>query len=120
MTSLERCAAKQARPAPLALRGELFSPESGLLHLHARDMHPQSGRFLSTDSVQPNAPGTQGFNVYSYVANNPTSWADPSGHSVLPQFMLSLEESVGTGLTGLAAGLAKVFLYIHQHRQYRF
>jgi len=32
--------------------------------------------------VQPNAPGTQGYNLYTYVANNPTTWVDPSGHEV--------------------------------------
>jgi hypothetical protein len=31
--------------------------------------------------VQPNAPGTQGYNLYAYVANNPTTWLDPSGHN---------------------------------------
>jgi len=39
-----------------------------------------TGRFLSADTVQPNAPGTQGFNIYAYVAGNPATWTDPSGH----------------------------------------
>ena len=30
--------------------------------------------------MQPNAPGTQGYDAYAYVANNPTTWVDPSGH----------------------------------------
>ncbi|MGA7670852.1 MAG: RHS repeat-associated core domain-containing protein [Nitrolancea sp.] len=44
-------------------------------------LDPTLGRFLSADTVQPNAPGSQGYNLYAYVANNPTSWVDPSGHS---------------------------------------
>jgi hypothetical protein len=32
--------------------------------------------------VQPNAPGTQGYNRYAYAANNPTTWTDPSGHTI--------------------------------------
>ncbi|MEZ4869236.1 MAG: polymorphic toxin-type HINT domain-containing protein [Caldilineaceae bacterium] len=61
--------------------GEYFAQESGLWHLRARDLNPTLGRFLSADPVQPNAPGTQGYNLYAYVANNPTTWLDPSGYS---------------------------------------
>jgi hypothetical protein len=32
------------------------------------------------DTVSPNAEVGQGYNVYAYVANNPTTWVDPSGH----------------------------------------
>lgn len=42
-------------------------------YLRARYLNASLGRFLSTDSVQPNAPGTQGYNPYAYVANNPTA-----------------------------------------------
>lgn len=62
--------------------GELYTAATGLLHLRARDLNPTLGRFLSADTVQPNAPGTQGFNLYAYVANNPTLWVDPSGHGL--------------------------------------
>jgi signal peptidase I len=41
--------------------------------VRARYLNPALGRFTSADSVQPNAPGTRGYNVYSYVANNPTT-----------------------------------------------
>ena len=53
---------------------------TGLVHLRARDLDPRLGRMLSVDTVQPNAPGTQGYNLYAYVANNPSNWVDPSGH----------------------------------------
>ncbi len=32
--------------------------------------------------MQPNAPGTQGYNLYAYTANNPTTWTDLSGHAI--------------------------------------
>ena len=64
--------------------GEYYAQETGMWHLRARDLHPGLGRFLSADPVQPNAPGTQGYNRYAYVANNPTTWVDPSGYSVEP------------------------------------
>lgn len=64
--------------------GEYYAQETGLWHLRARDLNSTTGRFLSADPVQPNAPGSQGYNPYAYVANNPTPWVDPSGFSLLP------------------------------------
>jgi len=46
------------------------SDATGLVDLRARSLDPVSGRFLSADSVIPNAPGTQGYSPYAYVANN--------------------------------------------------
>ena len=63
--------------------GEQRDPETGFTYLRARYADPGTGRFLSADSVQPNAPGTQGYNPYAYVANNPTTWTDPSGQVAL-------------------------------------
>ena len=49
-------------------------------YLRARYYDPATGRFTAADTVQPNAQGTQGWNPYAYVANNPTTWVDPTGH----------------------------------------
>ena len=67
---------------PLGFTGELTDPTTGFLDLRARDLDPALGRFLSRDSVSPNAPGSQGCNPYAYVANNPTTWTDPTGQSI--------------------------------------
>jgi RHS repeat-associated protein len=61
--------------------GEQTDVLTGNVFLRARSMAPSLGRFLSADTVQPNAPGTQGYSLYGYVANNPATWIDPSGHS---------------------------------------
>jgi RHS repeat-associated protein len=68
---------------PLGFTGELNDPTNGFLDLQARDLDPALGRFLSRDSVSPNAPGSQGYNPYAYVANNPTTWVDPSDNNPL-------------------------------------
>jgi RHS repeat-associated protein len=52
----------------LGFTGEQSDAESGFTYLRARYLSPSLGRFLSADSVQPNAPGSQGYNHYSYVA----------------------------------------------------
>ena len=62
-------------------RGEQTDPETGFTFLRARYLNPSLGRFLSADSVQPTAPGTQGYNLYAYVANNPTTWLGLSAQS---------------------------------------
>jgi RHS repeat-associated protein len=56
---------------------------TGLVHLRARTHDPATGRFLSPDAVRPGAPGTGGYHLYTYVANNPTTWIDPSGHTAV-------------------------------------
>jgi RHS repeat-associated protein len=61
--------------------GEQTDPETGNSYLRARYLDPELGRFLSMDTVQPNAPGTQGYNRCSYAANNPATWTDPSGNT---------------------------------------
>jgi RHS repeat-associated protein len=60
--------------------GEPTDPATGLVNLRARVYYPGTGRFVQRDTVQPNGPGTQGWNPYAYTANNPTTWTDPSGH----------------------------------------
>jgi len=59
--------------------GEQSDDETGLTYLRARYYSPTYSRFLSTDPVQPNAGGTQGFNAYAYAQNNPATLTDPSG-----------------------------------------
>jgi len=49
------------------------------LHLRARYYNPAVGRFLTADTVIPNPFGSQDWNRYAYVGNNPVVYVDPSG-----------------------------------------
>lgn len=98
--------------------GEVADP-TGLIHLRARAYDPARGQFLSPDTVLPNAPATQGWNRYAYVANNPTTWVDPSGHTAIVEYAQNVAQRakvafatsrLGRCLTGafkeIAEGLA--------------
>ncbi|MFN8439922.1 MAG: RHS repeat-associated core domain-containing protein [Caldilineaceae bacterium] len=66
----------------LGFTGEVYNPQTQLLYLRARDYAATLGRLLSADTVSPNAHEAQGYNLYTYVANNPTTWVDPTGHII--------------------------------------
>jgi len=51
----------------------------GLIHMNGRVQDPWLGRFVSADPFVTEPLNTQGYNRYSYVANNPLSFSDPSG-----------------------------------------
>jgi RHS repeat-associated protein len=76
---------------------------TGLSFLRARYYDPSLGRFISPDSEQPNAPGTLGFNLYSYAVANPTSATDPSGSELAWNGLLQRAVTAGgeLGLRGL-------------------
>jgi len=45
---------------------------------------PELGRFISPDSIVPNHADPQSLNRYSYVANRPINFNDPTGHEKQP------------------------------------
>jgi RHS repeat-associated protein len=51
----------------------------GLVNMQGRIYDPQVARFVSADPFVPAPLGSQGFNRYSYVANSPLSFVDPTG-----------------------------------------
>lgn len=64
-----------------------------LVYLNARCLSPDVGRFLSIDPVWPGAAGATGYNTYTYVTNNPTTWTDTSGEFELVAEGLNLKKS---------------------------
>jgi RHS repeat-associated protein len=61
---------------PFGFAGGLYDPDTGLLHLHARDYDPRTGRFISKDPIL--FAGSSA-NLYGYVLNDPVNLTDPSG-----------------------------------------
>ncbi len=59
-----------------------YGARSGIYHYGARFYSADIGRFLSPDSIVPGAGDPQSLNRYSYVANNPLRYTDPTGHCI--------------------------------------
>ena len=71
-------------PDGYAFTGREWDPETGLYYYRARYYDPKIGRFISEDPIGFDAGET---NLYPYVANNPTTFVDPSGEVRLPDFI---------------------------------
>jgi RHS repeat-associated protein len=54
--------------------------EVGLYYYGARYYDPQVGRFVSPDTIIPHRQGSQAWDRYAYVNNNPIKYTDPTGH----------------------------------------
>ncbi len=54
--------------------------EGDIYFYNARWYDPQLGRFMQADTIVPTVQGTQGFDRYAYVNNNPMRSTDPTGH----------------------------------------
>jgi RHS repeat-associated protein len=78
----------------VSFNGQHFDQSTGFYYFGARHYDPTLGRFLSTDSEvrDPNQP--QALNRYSFNANNPLRYVDPTGHSVLDFFTNAIVDIV--------------------------
>lgn len=56
--------------------GQQYDQETGQCYLRARYYNPVVGRFLQEDTYRGD-----GLNLYTYCANNPVVYFDPSGHA---------------------------------------
>ena len=52
----------------------------GLMFYNARWYDPALGKFAQADTVIPQSQGTQAWDRYTYVNNNPVNASDPTGH----------------------------------------
>ena len=67
-------------PTDYAYTGQM--QEGEIYFYNARNYDPQLGRFLQADTFVPTTQGTQGFDRYAYVNNNPLKYSDPTGHGI--------------------------------------
>ena len=82
---------------PIRYRGYYYDKDLGLYWLKTRFYDPQTGRFISPDSVEYLDQETLGgINLYAYCNNNPVMNVDPNGTFVLTTLIV-------LGLVGLGA-----------------
>ena len=69
---------------PFRYRGYFYESVAGLYYLKSRYYDPETGRFLTPDSIEYIDPDTiGGLNLYAYCNNNPVMFSDPEGHSFI-------------------------------------
>jgi RHS repeat-associated protein len=61
--------------------GQRIESDADLYYYVSRWYDPVVGRFLQADSIVPEPGNPQSLNRYSYVANNPVKYVDPTGHA---------------------------------------
>ena len=86
--------------------GEYFDSETGMYYLRARYYNPYIGRFMSEDSYWGEDSNPLSLNLYTYCANEPIMFVDPSGH------FFGLGAFIGAGVAGsvssIVSGIEKV------------
>ncbi len=80
--------------------------ETGLYYLQSRYYDPETGRFISQDSIDYADPEeVNGLNLYAYCGNNPVMNVDPTGKSLIGCLVLLIIGIVASGvINGVVAG----------------
>lgn len=65
---------------PYKYTGKEFDYSTDFYFYGSRYYDPWFGRFISPDTIVPNARDPQDLNRYAYAKNNPMLYTDPSGH----------------------------------------
>ena len=68
--------------------------ESGLYYLNARYYDSTTARFITEDTYRGQADDPLSLNLYTYCANNPIIYWDPSGHEYITRYNGSFRETV--------------------------
>lgn len=65
----------------------IYDESTGLYYLSFRYYDPEDGRFLSRDSYRGSATRPSTWNLYTYCANSPVNYEDPSGHIAISRIV---------------------------------
>ena len=103
---------------PIRYRGYYYDDyenENGLYYLEARYYDPETGRFISQDSIDFIVPEhLTGLNLYAYCNNNPVMYSDPSGCLVFTTALL-IAIGIGAGIGALTGAAVNGATYAMEH-----
>ena len=86
---------------PYQYAGQQFDAATGLYNLRARNYDPSDGRFLSQDVYPYNLANPIELNRYSYAANSPINYSDPTGYFAFAEYsVLNTGKAVAKGALG--------------------
>lgn len=71
---------QESVPNPFRYSGEFWDESTQLQYLRARWYDPSMGRFINEDTYEGDISNPLTLNLYTYVANNPLKYKDPTGH----------------------------------------
>jgi RHS repeat-associated protein len=78
--------------------GQRLQTELGIYWFQSRWMDPSLGRFTSPDTIVPTGTqGTQAWDRYAFVNNNPVRYNDPTGHDLADGGFISLGFAISWG-----------------------
>jgi len=90
--------------------------DTGLCYYNARYYDPGIGRFISADSVVPDAGSSQAYNRYMYVVGNPVKYRDKSGHFSVGGVASAIVGGIIGGTNGASAAYAGYKAYSNRDK----
>jgi RHS repeat-associated protein len=97
-------------PTNYQYTGQRNNPDIGLYYYNARWYDPSLGRFTQVDTNIPLQQGTQSWDRYAYVNNNPSRYTDPSGHCFFEPLEFIFCATVAVAFIAEAAPVISQFL----------
>ncbi|MCD9024089.1 S8 family serine peptidase [Cohnella silvisoli] len=89
---------------PIRYAGYQYDEESKFYYLNARYYDPKLARFLTEDTYRGQANDPLSLNLYTYVANEPIKYVDPTGHLIQGMNGASITKPKTTSGSTIKAG----------------